>query len=52
MSEQWMYYPGTENKNGADAIAYHLQAGTSDHEGTYFGVHIAGRGANCPVAMP
>lgn len=42
--------PGQENQHCIDSVSpfdYHI----SDHTGTYFDVHIAGRGENCPPAI-
>lgn len=42
--------PGQENKNCIDSVSP-FDYTTADHTGTYFDVHIAGRGENCPPVI-
>ncbi|TKY86142.1 hypothetical protein EX895_004967 [Sporisorium graminicola] len=42
--------PGQENENCSDSLSA-FDYKTSDHTGTYFDVHIAGRGGNCPPVI-
>ncbi|SJX62485.1 related to triacylglycerol lipase precursor [Sporisorium reilianum f. sp. reilianum] len=42
--------PGQENENCIDSVSP-FDYKTADHTGTYFNVHIAGRGENCPPVI-